>query len=144
MRAGGRYERRAAKENAKSQRTIPGKFSERFGRGRMASNAKIQSQKHSILAQKSNNKYVKRHHENRSFNNEQIAKYHRSMQKKSIGDKMLESVLPLNALNMPQKSFTGKTTTLGKKAATAAIAVIGVRAVTQMAAKHALNKYMNE
>lgn len=102
--------------NVKKADGVGKKLSEAVGRGRFRTNAAFSAQKHKDLSALSRTKLGKKYHEQYAQNMAEVAKYQRHIQAQTLGNQIIETFIPMQALMMPYHRMSGRTTRLGLRA----------------------------
>lgn len=119
--------------NVKSADGVGKKLSEAVGRGRLRTNFAFASEREKDLSALSKTNFGKKLHETKAQNADEIAQYHRRIQAQTLGNRIIEGLVPMQALMIPHHRMSGRTTRLGLRALDAVmgggVAGLGVDAI---------------
>lgn len=102
--------------NAKEAKGIIRKGSELFGRGAHRTNSAYVADREKQLRDKSKTKLFKDIHERNAQNAERNAKYWADMQSASLGKRIVEDIIPVEALHTKHKTLSGRDYSIAARA----------------------------
>lgn len=94
---------------------LKNKYSEAYGFGAVATNAKARAEYQSKNSELAKTRYGRNLNRAGAFNNEQLAKYASKMQKASTSKKIVEYVTQSEYMRMPVQTISGRKSTRGKE-----------------------------